>query len=153
MHQYIHQRLHTQTTFFSRQNSSTAPILDFIWSCFLFFFGQRKLTFRGWNHDRQVAAKLSLAYCMYLLKEKKSIDFNAHKTWLWSHGDTYIRISEREVQYEHAGIFFFSFRVCFSVPTVNMTFYINTSAYQFRISNCNEGIQEYKLSQLRLLFS
>lgn len=120
---------------------------------FFVFFGQRKLTFRGWNHDRQVAAKLSLAYCMYLLKEKKSIDFNAHKTWLWSHGDTYIRISEREVQYEHAGIFFFSFRVCFSVPTVNMTFYINTSAYQFRISNCNEGIQEYKLSQLRLLFS
>lgn len=65
----------------------------------------------------------------------------------WRH----IRISEREVQYEHAGIFFF--RVCFSVPTVNMTFYINTSAYQFGISNCNEGIQEYKLIQRRLLFS
>lgn len=28
------------------------------------------------------------------------------------------------------------------VATVNMTFYIYTSAYQFRISNCNEGRYE-----------
>lgn len=37
-------------------------------------------------------------------------------------------------------VFFVCFYEYVEVPTVNMTFYIYTSAYQFRISNCNEGI-------------
>lgn len=120
-----------------------------------FFFGQRKLSFRGWNHDSQVAAyrKYTTAlYVSFFLFLFFKVLFSIHTKLGYGHMATHTSEFLSGKYNTNMRVFFFS-RVCFSVPTVNMTFYINTSAYQFRISNCNEGIQEYKLSQLRLLFS
>ena len=66
----------------------------------------------------------------------KSIDFNTHNKRI-SYGHVELHISAFWTGNTIQTCVFYEY---LEVPTVNVTFYIYTSAYQSRITSCNEGI-------------